>query len=310
MADLARRSLVDSRTDRQNILNNVFAVREIEKASGVKGVPYEGKMVLLKEQVASFLEIDVRTVENYLQRYSEELQSNGYEVLRGKALALLKKSISEADVPEIDFGNIKMSPQLGIFDFRAFLNLVMLVAESDRARLLRSMMPDIVIDTINFRAGGGTKYINQRDEDYLQAAFQSEYYRKEFTDALKDCVVGGNFKYANYTNKVYVSIFRERAQEYAKILRLAAKDKLRDTMYSEILDLISSYECGLASLIRKKFEEKGQILTMAEVDALFRDFELQAHWAPSGSLPTEENASRGPWNLSGMTATTQHLKKS
>ena len=49
---------------------------------------------------------------------------------------------------------------------------------------------------------------------------------------------------------------------------------------------------------------------MAEVDALFRDFELQAHWAPSGSLPTEENASRGPWNLSGMTATTQHLKKS
>ena len=77
------------------------------------------------------------------------------------------------DVPEIDFGNIKMSPQRGDFDFRAFLNLAMLVVESDRARTLSWMMLDIVIDTINLRAGGGTKYINQRDEAYL-------YSRDEF----------------------------------------------------------------------------------------------------------------------------------
>ena len=77
------------------------------------------------------------------------------------------------DVPEIDFGNIKMSPQRGDFDFRAFLNLAMLVVESDRARTLSRMMLDIVIDTINLRAGGGTKYINQRDEAYL-------YSRDEF----------------------------------------------------------------------------------------------------------------------------------
>ena len=31
--------------------------------------------------------------------------------------------------------------------------------------------------------GGGTKYMNQRDEDFLIAAFQEENYRKEFTDA-------------------------------------------------------------------------------------------------------------------------------
>ena len=71
------------------------------------------------------------------------------------------------DVPEIDFGNIKMSPQRGDFDFRAFLNLAMLVVESERARTLSRMMLDIVIDTINLRAGGGTKYINQQDEDFI-----------------------------------------------------------------------------------------------------------------------------------------------
>ena len=187
MTGIAKRSLVDSRTDRQNILNNSFALREIEKAAGVTGIPYEGKIVLLKEQVASFLEIDVRTVENYLQRHSEELHANGYAVVKGKALVSLKKIVSEIDVPEMDFGNIKMSPQLGIFDFRAFLNLAMLVAESGRAKALRRMALDIVSDTINFRAGGGTKYINQRDEDYLHSAFYGEHYRKEFTDTPRCC---------------------------------------------------------------------------------------------------------------------------
>ena len=74
---------------------------------------------------------------------------------------------------------------LGVFDFRAFLNLAMLISESERARLLRQTILDIVIDTINRRTGGGTKYINQRDEDFIHAYFQEENYRKEFTDALK-----------------------------------------------------------------------------------------------------------------------------
>ena len=90
--------------------------------------------------------------------------------------------------------------------------------ESERARLLRQAILDIVIDTINQRTGGGTKYINQRDEDFLQSWFEEENYRKQFTDALRDCVDMGNFKYPMYTNKIYVSIFREKAQEYRKIV--------------------------------------------------------------------------------------------
>jgi hypothetical protein len=103
-------------------------------------------------------------------------------------------SVHEQDVNETDFVNIKV-PQLGVFDFRAFLNLGMLITESERARLLRQMVLDIVIDTINQRTGGGTKYINQRDEDFLLSAFQEENYRTEFTDALKNYVDMGNFKY-------------------------------------------------------------------------------------------------------------------
>ena len=52
------------------------------------------------------------------------------------------------------------------------------MVESGRARLLRKAILDIVIDTINKRTGDGTKYINQRDEDFLHSAFVEEDYRK------------------------------------------------------------------------------------------------------------------------------------
>ena len=61
----------------------------------------------------------------------------------------------------------------------------------------------------------------------------------------------GNFKYPLYTDKVYVSIFREKAMEYRKVLRLHGKDKVRDTFYAEILDLVAAYESGFADLLQR-----------------------------------------------------------
>ena len=227
------KDLTNSAVDRQNILNNPYALSEIEKAAGIRGIPFEGKTVVLKEQVAAFFEVTVRTVENYLEQNAEELVQNGYEVLKGKRLQGLKLAIQGLDDPETDFGNISKAPQLAAFDFRAFLNLAMLMRESERAGLLRKAILDIVIDTINRRTGGGTKYINQRDEDFIQSAFIEENYRKQFTDALKDCVDMGNFKYALYTDKIYVSIFREKGQEYRRVLRLDKRANVRATFYAE-----------------------------------------------------------------------------
>lgn len=274
------KDLTNSVIDRQNILNNPYALAEIEKAVGVQGIPFEGKTVVLKEQIADFFEVTVRTVENYLERHADELANNGYEVVKGNRLKNLKESIRRLDVPETNFGNIAKSPQLGIFDFRGFLNLAMLVAESERARLLRQAILDIVIDTINQRTGGGTKYINQRDEDFLHSAFVGEDYRRQFTDALRDCVSMGNFKYAVYTDKIYVSIFREKAHEYRKILKLEQKESVRATFYAEVLDLIAAYECGFGAMLQRAAEEKVEKLTPWDVDALFKTFEAQAHWKP------------------------------
>lgn len=286
------KNLTESPIARQNILNNQYALAEIERAAGVQGISFEGKTVVLKDQVASFFEVSLRTVENYLEQNAEELAQNGYEVLKGKRLKTLKLAIQAMDVPETDFGNISKSPQLGILDFRAFLNLAMLMRESEKAALLRKTILDIVIDTINKRTGGGTKYINQLDEEFLNAAFIEENYRKQFTEALRDCVDMGNFKYAVYTDKIYVSIFREKAKEYRKVLKLESKDNPRDTFYTEVLDLIASFECGLADILQRKREVKGRKLTFWEVDELYKEFEIQAHWKPLIERARNRMASR------------------
>jgi hypothetical protein len=286
-----KKDLTVSQVDRQNILNNPYALQEIEKATRIKGIAFEGKTVVIKEQVSAFFEVTPRTIDNYVEKFGDELRQNGYEVIRGNRLKTFKMTARGQHVNETDFVNIKV-PQLGIFDFRAFLNLAMLITESERARVLRQMILDIVIDTINQRTGGGTKYINQRDEDFLLAWFQEENYRKEFTDALKNYVDMGNFKYPLYTDKIYVSIFREKAQGYRKILRLQDKDKVRDTFYSEILDLVSAYEYGFAKVLEDAFRKKGDKLTSWEVDELFSAFEQQAHWKPLVEKARNKMASR------------------
>lgn len=127
--------LTTSPVDRQNILNNPYAVAEIEKAVGIRGIPFEGRSVVLKEQVAAFFEVDARTIDNYLARFDAELRHNGYEVVRGKHLKELKLAIQARLGDEAAF--VTKTTVLGVFDIRAFLNLAMLMAESERARLLR-----------------------------------------------------------------------------------------------------------------------------------------------------------------------------
>ncbi|MDZ4116128.1 MAG: DNA-binding protein [Xanthomonadaceae bacterium] len=272
------KDLTNSAIDRQNILNNPYALAEIEKAAGVQGIPFEGKTVVLKEQVAAFFEVTPRTIDNYIEKCGDELRQNGYEVLKGNRLKTFKLSLEGSAAHESGF--VTKTTALGVFDFRSFLNLAMLVSESERAKLLRQAILDIVIDTINSRTGGGTKYINQRDEDFLHSAFVEENYRKQFTDALKDCVAMGQFKYAVYTDKIYVSIFREKAHEYRKILKLENRDNVRATFYAEVLDLIASYECGIGDLLQQEAKTRGRKLSPWEVDALFKTFEAQAHWKP------------------------------
>ena len=82
------KELTNSMVERQNVLNNPFAVTEIQKAIHIRGVVFEETVRLVREQIAAFLEVDVRTIERYIKKYGEKLGLNGYEVLQGKRFTL------------------------------------------------------------------------------------------------------------------------------------------------------------------------------------------------------------------------------
>lgn len=277
------KTLVNSPLDRQNILNNQFALREIDTALGIKGVFFEGSYRFSKKQIAAYYEVSERTIDRYLDKYKAELHQNGYDVLRAKRLQEFKLAVQGAFVSDIDVVNMaidKKSPVLGIFDFRSFLNIGMLLTESEAAKELRQTILDIVIDTINQKTGGSTKYINQRDRDFVITYFKNENYRQAFTDALRDYVDMGNFKYPYFTDKIYKSIFREKSDEYRRILKLKPKENMRQTLYSEVILLISSFEYGFSEILRHESDKSCRKLIKVEADKCFHQFENQPHWKP------------------------------
>lgn len=246
------KDLTTSNLHRKNVLNNSLALQTIYDEIQFPGILFEGKFVFTKKQVADFFNIDERTIERYIENHEKEFKESGYEVLKGKRLKDFKLSyVSDINVVNID-KSLQKTPSLGIFPFKSFLNLGMLLTESERAKNLRSIILDIVIDSINKKLGGKTKYINQREEEFLNSALREFNYRKEFTNVLDECIENNKFKYPQLTNKVYKSIFKEDAKEYRQVLKLSNKDNVRATMYSEVLDLIASYENGFADFLIKK----------------------------------------------------------
>lgn len=286
-----KKDLTNSRLDRQNILNNKFAIKEIRESANIRGILYEGKIYFTKSMVADFFEIDIRTVERYVSANLSELEENGYKLLKGSDLKGFIEVVKNSEFSDSIGAKYKIT-QMAVFDFKAFLNLAMLLSESENARILRQAILSIVIDLVNKKTGGSTKYINQRDKDFISSYLQGENYRREFTDALRDYVDMDTFKYALFTDMIYQSIFKEKAKEYREILRLNKNDSTRETFYSEILDLVSSYECGLAQLIMDEGKKKQRKLSNWEVKKIFKDFEELPHWKPLINRAREKMASR------------------
>lgn len=253
--------LTISNIERQNVLNNRYAVARIQDSLGVTGIEFEGEYRYTKKMVADFYEVDERTIERYLEQNSNELTANGYVLCKGKRLKELKLQFA----PVINVGS--KTTQLGLFNFRALLNIGMLLTESEKARQVRSLILDIVIATINERTGGGTKYINRRDANYLPSALKEVNYRKQLTSALRAYVDGHETNmYSDVTNAIYKAVFKENAKEYREILRLDSKDNVRHTLYAEVLLVIASFENGVGAAIRQMYKENGnKRLTVEEV---------------------------------------------
>jgi hypothetical protein len=258
---------------------------------------YNGQFCFTTAQIADFFGVSTKTIKRYVNNSQKELEHNGYCVLRGKKLKefktlfshLIYKDIEDNSQGDIDVPlssdltdkqKLNRLKALAIFNFRTLLNIGMLLTESDRARALRSAILDIVIENLNTKLGGSAKFINQRDDEYLIAKLREPKYRKEFTDALRDYLDMGPFKYSLYTDAIYQAIFKENAKEYKAVLKLEEAENPRETMYAEILKLIASFEIGIADEIKKHAEIEQRKLKPFELDRIIDDFSKQRFWQP------------------------------
>ena len=261
------KDLTISNIERQNVLNNRFAVSKVQEHLDIEGMLFEGEYRFTKKMVADFYEVEERTIERYLEKHSDELAANGYVLCKGKHLKELKLQFA----PVINVGS--KTTQLGLFNFRSFLDMGLLLTESEKAKKVRSLILDFVITTINEKTGGGTKYINRRDVHYLPAAITEENYRKNLTSAINQYVDGHpTYKYPQITDFIYKAVFKENAKEYREVLKLDSKDNVRHTLYSEVLLVISSFENGVGAALSERFKENGGwLLTIDEVERIVNE---------------------------------------
>lgn len=282
------KDLTVSNIERQNVLNNPYALKSIQDSMGVEGLNFHDKILFTTKMVAEFYGVDERTIKRYIKDHGDELKANGYFLSEGNSLKDIRLYFDgDINVPN-------KTRKLGIFSFRAFLNIGMLLTESEVAKKLRIRILDIVIDTINSRVGGGTKYINWRDRDYLPTAIKSENYRKIFTQTVGKYVDGlPTYKYEQITDLIYKAVFRENAKEYREILRLQNEDNVRHTLYAEVLLCISSFENGVAHEIEKRYSENGNNqLTIDEVKVIIEKLASEPLMEPFISDARTKMASR------------------
>lgn len=61
------KDLTISNIERQNVLNNRFAVSKVQEHLDIEGILFEGEYRFTKKWLSDFYEIEERTIERYLE---------------------------------------------------------------------------------------------------------------------------------------------------------------------------------------------------------------------------------------------------
>ena len=105
------KDLTNSEIERQNILNNKYALNRIQAYVGIEGMLFEGEYRFTKEMIADFFQVDTSTINRYLSSHETELKHNGYILSKGKQLKEFK----------LQFGHLinktTKTTALGLFKF-------------------------------------------------------------------------------------------------------------------------------------------------------------------------------------------------
>ncbi len=285
------KDLTNSIIERKNILNNNMAIKAIYDNVGFNGVLFEGKYRFTKNQISQFFDVDTRTIDRLLENNTKELQDNGYEVFKGTQLKNFKMVLGQFILDSknnIDSLNqvlkkINKASILGVFTFKALLNIGMLLKNSIKAQMLRGYIINFVVNSLNKKLVGES--INTQN-DYLKRpnSLYKLSYSEDFHNAIKKYVDEGDINYNQINNRIFLSIFNENAGKYKQMLNLIEKNQEH---YSDVINLIAFYNNGFAKHLFEEYVSKGRKLKIIEVHDSFSRFEKSIN---SFSEPLKEKA--------------------
>jgi len=133
--------ITQSNIDRQNILNNPFALTKIQEE--IKNFPYfemESKIFILKQDAAEFYQVDERTLERLVEENEQELRKNGYEVLTGKRLKIAKSIyVSDNNVGTRN-DDLNFTPKADEIDEKQYVNRKSAVDLGDKLRNIQHQL--------------------------------------------------------------------------------------------------------------------------------------------------------------------------
>lgn len=78
------KDLTTSAHDRQNILNNSYALKHAEKHLALGGVEFDGEIVFTKSQLVELFDVSDATIERYLTNNIDELKTTAISFLKAK----------------------------------------------------------------------------------------------------------------------------------------------------------------------------------------------------------------------------------
>ena len=70
--------LTVSNIERQNVLNNNYALQAIQENLDVNGLRFHDQLLFTTKMVADSYGMDERTIKRYVQEHGDELRANGY----------------------------------------------------------------------------------------------------------------------------------------------------------------------------------------------------------------------------------------
>ena len=309
-------NLTNSPRDRQKILNNPVLLHKIEQHLNLdkhfRKIPLNNCHVVPKQFTQRLFDVSTSILNKCIATHEQELEASGYISIKDKQL---EEFLSLCDVDLIreitdykisDYRDVRLDV-LEFFPFKAWLNMAMLLSESEPAKFIRSRTLDIVIDTVAEKERNHVRYINWSIEhEILDISSQAIIYSESFFIATKKYLnldhiernpiskIDKFCRFGCHYHEIYKLVFgdeyrhcrddianntsshsleRFEGEREARFNQPIKGYRLCTGLYFEIRKAIFSLEKETAKEIQLLSEQTGRRITIKELDGIVANLE-------------------------------------